>query len=287
MSTYGIRNTTDTLRRVLVRRPDGAFAVDDPALWNYTSRPCLDAARAEHDALAEILRGAGAEVVAHAAPQPGRADSIFVFDPVLMTEEGAVVLAPGKEARCGEEDALAQRLGELGIPVLARLTGEARAEGGDLLRLDEKTLVAGRGFRTNAAGIAQLRAALTPLGIEVAAFELPYFQGPRACLHLLSFISMIDRGLAVVYLPLMPVPFWELLRERGIRLVEVPEEEFATQAPNVLALAPRRCLMLAGNSATKRRLEDAGCEVLTYKGEELSLKAEGGPTCLTQPLLRG
>ncbi|MFL6294023.1 MAG: dimethylarginine dimethylaminohydrolase family protein [Thermoanaerobaculia bacterium] len=273
----------EPLRRVLVKRPDEAFAVEDIARWHYASRPDLDAARREHDALVEILAGAGAEAIDHPEPQPDRADAIFVFDPALVTDRGAVILRMGKELRRGEEAAMARRLREIGVPILAELRGEAIAEGGDLLWLDSRTLAVGQGFRTNAEGLRQLREILA--GVEVLPVELPYFTGPEACLHLLSLISIVDRDLAVVYPPLLPVGFWRTLRDRGFRLVEVPDE-FATMAPNVLALAPGRCLMLEGNPVTRRRLEQAGCEVLTYRGREISLKAEGGPTCLTRPILR-
>jgi N-dimethylarginine dimethylaminohydrolase len=274
------------LRRVLVRRPDAAFGDADPARWHYTARPDLEAARREHDALADLLRAAGAEVIEHAAPQPERADSIYVFDPALITDRGAVLLRMGKALRRGEEEALGRRLAEIGVPILGALQGEATAEGGDLLWLDHDTLAAGLGFRTNAEGLRQLREILAPLGVEVVPVELPYFGGPEACLHLLSLISLVDHDLAVIYPPLLAVPFWRLLRERGIRLIEVPEEEFPSQGPNVLALAPRKALMLEGNPVTRRRLEEAGCEVLTYRGREISLKAEGGPTCLTRPIWR-
>lgn len=273
-----------TLKRVLVKRPDEAFAGADPERWHYTSRPDLDEARREHDALVEILKGAGAEVIDHPEPQPDRADSIFVFDPALVTDRGAVILRMGKELRRGEEAAMARRFREIGVPILAELSGEATAEGGDLLWIDSKTLAVGQGFRTNAEGLRQLREILT--GVEVLPVDLPYFTGPEACLHLLSLISIVDHDLAVVYPPLMPVTFWRMLQDRGFRLVEVPEEEFATMAPNVLALAPRKCLMIEGNPITRRRLEEAGCEVLTYRGREISLKAEGGPTCLTRPIWR-
>ena len=286
MKTYGGQNMVGPLRRVLVRRPDEAFAVDDPKRWNYASRPDLEAARREHDALVEALEGSGAEVLYHEASLPALADSIYVCDPVLMSDAGVVVLQMGKAPRRGEETALAARLEALGVPIAFRLEGDATAEGGDLMWLDEKTLVAGRGFRTNAQGIEQLRAGVAPLGVEVLAFDLPYFTGPRACLHLMTFVSLLDRDLAVIYPPLAPVAFWRLLEERGVRSVEVPEEEFATMGSNVLALAPRRCLMLEGNPHTQRRLEAAGCEVLTFRGREISLKAEGGPTCLTRTILR-
>jgi len=284
--SFGSQSMVEPLRRVLMKRPEEAFAAVDPAAWHYASRPDLAEARREHDALAGTLRRAGVEVLYHDEPQDGRADAIFVYDPVLMTGAGAVVLSLGKELRRGEEDVLARRLSDLGVPLLHRLRGEARAEGGDCLWIDRETLAVGRGFRTNEEGIRQLREALSPLGVSVVVVELPYWTGPQACLHLGSYVSFLDRDLAVANLRYMSVRFFQLLKDRGIRLVEVPDEEFPTMGPNVLALAPRQCLALEGNPETKRRLEAAGCEVLTYRGRELSLKAEGGPTCLTQPILR-
>ncbi len=286
-SMYGGHSMVAPLRRVLVRRPDDAFAVDDPERWHYAGRPDLGAARREHDALVEILEQSGAEVLAHDVTLPGLADSIYVQDPVLITDAGTVVLKMGKAPRRGEEAALAARLEALGVPALFELDGDATAEGGDLMWLDRETLIAGRGFRTNAAGVEQLRAGLAPLGVTVDAYDMPYHTGPEACLHLTTPISLVAEDLAVIYPPLVPVALWQLLQARGVRFVEVPAEEYATLGPNVLALAPRRCLMVEGNPFTRRRLEAAGCEVLTYRGREISLKSEGGPTCLTRPILRG
>lgn len=283
---YGCQSMVEPLKRVLVRRPDEAFGDAHPARWHYTDRVDLREARREHDALVDLLRGAGAEVIEHSGPQPDRADAIYVFDPVLITDRGAVLLRMGKALRRGEEEALGRRLREAGVPTFAALQGEATAEGGDLLWLDRHTLAAGQGFRTNAEGLRQLREILGPLDVEVLPVELPYFGGPEACLHLLSLISLVDHDLAVVYPSLLAVPFWRYLRDRGVRLIEVPDEEFPTQGPNVLALSPRKVLMLEGNPVTRRRLEEAGCEVLTYRGREISLKAEGGPTCLTRPVWR-
>jgi N-dimethylarginine dimethylaminohydrolase len=285
--THGSQSMVEPLRRVLVKRPEPCFAAGDPALWHYQGRPDLQAAWAEHDALSATLRAAGAEVILHDEPQPDRADAIFVFDPALVCDAGAILLQMGKALRRGEEAAMGRRFEALGIPILAALHGEARAEGGDLLWIDHDTLAVGLGFRTNAEGARQLGEALRPHGVTVIPVELPCYTGAEACLHLLSLISLVDHDLAVVHSPLLSVPFFQLLQRRGIRLLEIPAEEFATMGTNVLALAPRRCLMLEGNPGTKRLLEQAGCEVLTYRGNEISLKAEGGPTCLTRPLLRG
>ncbi|MEW5958334.1 MAG: arginine deiminase family protein [Chloroflexota bacterium] len=283
---YDSQSMVKPLRRVLVKRPDSAFAGADPARWHYASRPNSERAQQEHDELVTLLRRAGVEVMYHAEPQPDHADAIFVHDPALITAQGAIILRMGKDLRRGEETAMARCLESLGIPLYYTLNGGARAEGGDLLWLDERTLAVGLGFRTNAEGLRQLSLALQPLGVATIPVNLPYYRGPDACLHLMSLISLVEDHLAVVYPPLLPVSFWQYLVDRGFRFVEVPDEEFVTLGTNVLALSPGRCLMLAGNPVTRQRLEEAGCEVFTYKGDEISLKAEGGATCLTRPLLR-
>ncbi|GAB4263605.1 MAG: dimethylarginine dimethylaminohydrolase family protein [Candidatus Promineifilaceae bacterium] len=282
---YGSQSMVAPLQTVLVRRPDASFGGADPIKWHYTAQPDLLRAQQEHDAFVALLRQAHIEVAYHTVPLPDHADAIFVHDPVIVCDQGAIILRMGKALRRGEEDAIARQLEGMGVPVHYRLHGEALAEGGDLLWLDEKTLAVGLGFRTNAEGLRQLQEAMPD--VEIIPVQLPYFTGPEACLHLMSFISMIDRDLAVVYPPLMPVPFWQTLQGRGVQFVEVPEAEFDTMGPNVLALSPRHCVMLAGNPVTKARLEEAGCTVWTYEGYEISLKAEGGATCLTRPILRG
>jgi len=284
--SYGSQSMIAPLRKVLVKRPDEIFGSADPIRWHYTSQPDLEVAQQEHDAFVAILRQAGAEVIYHDEVQPERADAIFVYDPAIVTDQGAIILQMGKALRQGEEEALARCFEAFDVPVLYTLHGEAQAEGGDLLWIDHDTLAVGLGFRTNAEGLRQLGEALSGLGTTIVPVELPYHGGPESCLHLLSLISIVDHNLAVVYPPLLSVPFWQYLQRRGFRMIEVPSEEFETMGPNVLALAPGQCVMLEGNPVTQRRLEEAGCEVVTYRGNELSLKAEGGATCLTRPILR-
>ncbi len=286
-AAYGCQDMVGRLRRVLVRPPNASFGDADPGVWHYAARPDLAHALREFDAFVEILRRSGAALVAHDDPQPGRADALFVHDPAIVTDRGAILLRMGKSLRRGEEDSMGAALETAGVPLLGRLTEEATAEGGDLLWLDHDTLAVGQGFRTNARGLAQLSALLRPLGVRTLPVPLPYHEGPDACLHLMSLVSLVDRDLALVYPRYLPVPFVEELRDRGIERVEVPDAEFATMGPNVLALAPRDLVALDGNPRTKAGLEDAGCRVQTYRGEEISLKAEGGPTCLTRPILRG
>jgi N-dimethylarginine dimethylaminohydrolase len=286
VESYGSQSMVAPLRMVMVKTPDESFVVDDPTAWHYTARPDLAGAREEHEALVGTLRSAGVQVVFHDESLPGKADSIYVFDPAIVTDAGAVILRMGKSLRRGEEDAMERQLVAAGVPILDKLSGEAVAEGGDLLWLDERTLAVGVGFRTNLEGVNALERILGPLNIDVIRVDLPFWEGPNACLHLLSLISLVDDDLAVVYKALLPVRFWQVLEKRGFDFVEVPSDEFSTMGPNVLALAPRKCLMLEGNSVTQDRLEQAGCEVVTYKGDEISRKAEGGPTCLTRPIWR-
>ena len=131
--SYGSQSMVAPLKRVLVKRPDEAFGRADPARWHYTSQPDLALARGEHDALTALLREAGTDVVFHDQPMPGHADAIYVFDPALVTDQGAVLLRMGKDLRRGEEAMLGRVLEDLSIPILYALHGEARAEGGDLL----------------------------------------------------------------------------------------------------------------------------------------------------------
>lgn len=284
---YGSQSMVGKLRRVVVRAPDRSFAEADPEAWHYSSRPDFAAAVAEHRAFTDILEQAGVELIWHDEPLPALADAIFTHDSALVTNRGSIILRMGKTLREGEPEAMAGLLSRNGVPELGRLHGDARAEGGDLLWLDEQTLAVGVGFRTNSEGAGQLAQILAPTGASVLAYDLPYYHGPEACLHLMSLVSMIDDDLAVAFPPLMPTRLMRDLDERGIRLVEAPEHEFTHgQATNVLALAPRDVLLLEGNSVTEGRLRVAGCRVATYRGDEITRKAEGGATCLTRPVLR-
>ena len=271
------------LRRVYVRLPVAA----DLERWQaYGWRSAPDAARAaeEHAAFRDLLAEAGGEIVLGAAPTPGDPDAIYAYDPTLVTDEGAILLRPRKVGRRGEPDVHAEDLRRAGVKVIGRVTEPATAEGGDMFFLDEGTLLVGRGYRTNETGIEQLRALLPQ--VEVIAFDLAHYHGPSECLHLMSFISPLDADLVVGSVPMMPVRLVELLRERNISIVEVPEEEFDSMGANVLALGPRIALALEGNPATRRALEAVDVDVRTYAGAEISRKGDGGPTCLTRPLDR-
>ena len=282
-----IHDQWSVLRAVYVRPPEPAASRH----WrDYGWRAAPDPARAadEHEAFREQLIAAGAEVIVGTTPSPGDPDAIYVYDPVLMTDEGAILLRPGKKGRRGEPDVAAADLAIAGVPVVASLgdAGDpAFAEGGDLCWLDPRTLLAGVGYRTTAAGLDTLRGLLPD--VSVVAFDLPHLSGPDACTHLLSFLSILDDDLVVASLPHLPVRLVELLRAREIQIVEVSDEEFDSMGPNVLALGPRVALALEGNPETRRRMEAAGVDVRTYAGEEISRKGDGGPTCLTRPLRRG
>jgi dimethylargininase len=282
MSEYGARSMTATLRRVLVRPPQPA----DAERWQeygWRAEPDVAAAAAEHTALQEILARAGAEVIV-AEGHRGNPDAIYAYDPLLVGEEGAVLLRPGKDGRLREPSALEADLLRAGVPVVAEIQRPGTIDGGDTLWLDRKTLLVGRGYRTNADGVEQLAKAFHDA--RVLSFDLPHWNGRAEVMHLMSLISPLDDDLALVYPRLAPVRLMELLRERRIEIVEVPDEEFETMGPNVLALGPRRALALEGNDETRRRMEAAGVEVVTYKGDEISRKGDGGPTCLTRPILR-
>ncbi len=279
------------LRSVLLKHARDAFG-DQPTLdasWEdlaYLARPDFAGAVAEYEAFHDLLERLGAEI--HLAPpDPATGpDSVYVRDAAIICDRGAILCNMGKPARETEPGAAERSLRAIEIPIVGRITGSGRVEGGDVAWIDERNLAVGLGYRTNAEGIRQLRALLGSGADRVVPVPLPHWHGPGDVFHLMSMFSPVDRDLAVVYSPLLPVPFRQLLLKKGYELVEVPDEEFESMGCNVLSVGPRRCVALDGNPVTLRRLEAAGAEVHTYQGREISAKGGGGPTCLTRPLVR-
>jgi len=283
-------NEYDPIASVVVKHVREAFTDNETiaAQWkalNYSAPPDLARAIAEHDRFIDVLRSTGANVRLLPHDPVTTLDSIYVRDASIISQTGLILCSMGKAERATEPAAQQRALEGDDVAISGAITAPGRLEGGDLIWIDERTLAVGRGYRTNADGIGQLRALV---GDTVAVIEvpLPHWRGPGDVMHLMSLISPIDRDLAVVYSRLLPVPFREWLIERGMTLVEVPDEEFESMGTNILALAPRRGLILAGNPQTRRALEKSGCEVLEYEGFEISVKGAGGPTCLTRPIRR-
>jgi len=287
---FGGQSEVAPLQRVLLKPPKAAFAAVDAIeiQWRqlgYLRKPELGRAMDEHRALRALLEKLGSKVDL-LPPHPATTlDSIYARDASILTDRGIILCNMGKVARASEPQAQGEAFGEMGLPVLGEIQGAGRVEGGDFVWLDDATAVVGRGYRTNDEGIRQLTD-LIGEGVEVVVVPLPHWKGPSDVLHLMSVLSPIDVNLALVYSPLLPVPFREFLLDREISLVDVSEEEFGSMGGNVLAVAPGVCVMLEGNPITRGRLEAAGAEVHTYEGEEISVPGSGGPTCLTRPLLR-
>jgi dimethylargininase len=280
---YGAQSMTAPLREVLVKRPGPTFAAafDDPT--NGFRHPVnLPLAQREHDAFADLLARLGATVHTLDA-ETASPDLIYTFDPLLVTDAGAVPLRSGKPGRRGEEAALEAWTVSAGIPTVGRIEEPGTVDGGDTFWLRPDLLCVGRTLRTNARGARDLAHLV---GGDVRIFDLPYWHGASDLLHLLSVVSPVADDLAVVFLSLLPVGLWELLRAMNIQMIEVPQEEFATLGCNVLAIRPGVVVLAEGNPSTRRALEARGCEVHTFEAAEIGLNGSGGPTCLTRPILR-
>ncbi len=281
---YGAQSMSAPLRDVLVKRPGEAFgrAFDDPD-HGFLYPVDLEVARREHDAFVELLAGLGPTVhlLEEETEDP---DLVYTFDPLLVTDRGAIPLRPGKPNRIGEPDVLERWTQAAGIPTLGRIEEPGTVEGGDTFWLRPDLFCIGRTLRTNATGVAQLA---DLIGGDVRAFDLPYWKGAAELVHLMSVISPVADDLAVVYMPLLPVGLWELLVDLEIRLVSVPDEEFPTLGCNVLAVRPGVVIMAEGNPVAATALAAAGCEVHTYPATQIGINGSGGPTCLTRPILRG
>lgn len=289
MSEFGCQSMALPVKRVLMRRPGESLRRALPEDWNYG--PAFDAERAidQYERFAALVAQAGPDVIWIEDNGDGLADAMFTHDPSLVSDQGAILLNMGKDRRRSETDLHETAYARNGIPVLGRITGSGTVEGGDCIWLDRQTLVVGRGVRTNQAGIGQLSQILSPHGVAVHGFDLPLWHGEDACLHLMSIISPLDEDMALVYAPLLPVALHAMMKDAGYRLIHAPESEFAASnglCLNVLPTAPGQVIMVAGFPETTRMMEEAGCNVSTFEADALCIACEGGPTCLTRPILR-
>lgn len=280
---------TPSLKRVIMRAPGDSLRQAKAEDWHYG--PGFNGNRAieQFGIFAGLVSASGAEIIWIDDSGDGLADAMFTHDPSLVTDKGAVILRMGKPGRMAEPDLHEAAYKAAGIPILGRIEAPGCVEGGDCVWVDATTLAVGRGVRTNQAGIEQLGEILAPLGVSVLGFDLPLGNGADACLHLMSVVSPLAEKLALVYAPMLPVAFWQLLKDRGYTLVEAPDDEFAASNGlnlNVLALTPGEVIMVDGFPRTRVLMEQAGCKVTSFNADALCIPCEGGPTCLTRPVWR-
>lgn len=275
---------------MLLRRPEDAYISDDAIMrqWQalrYLGPPDFARAVAEYERFVALMQDLGIAVDFLPKDERLSLDAIYVRDTAIVAPGGMILANMGKRARAAEPDVAAEQFKLLGVPIKGAIGSSGRLEGGDIVWLDEETIAVGRGYRTNDKGIRELKDLLGST-FHVLVVPLPHWKGPHDVMHLMSLLSPVDRDLALVYLPLLPVSFREQLLERGFRLVKVPDDEFARLGCNVLTVAPRCCVMVRGNPQTRAALERAGVEVHEFEGNEIALKGGGGPTCLTLPVVR-
>jgi N-dimethylarginine dimethylaminohydrolase len=290
-ANYNGHSMTGDLQRVLVCPPRNAGwdRAERVASWRelgFHRPPDFSVAQSQHDALCRLLTEIGAEVVYLPPADWLTLDAAYAHDASLATDWGLILMNPGKSGRVPEARAHADYSAQLGIPVLGEIRAPGCTEAGDMVWLDARTLLIGSGYRTNRAGIEQLRALLRPRGVEVLSAPLPYCRGPAACLHLMSLMSMLDEQTVLVDVPWLAVETVEMLEERGLRLIEIDYGERDSLACNVLSLGSKRLLAIDLNQRTNQRLREAGFDVRIFPGSEICLNGSGGPTCLTRPLLR-
>lgn len=287
--TFGAEDRSKPLARVIMRAPGPAMAAADPAEWHYGAGFNPARAEAQHAELASLIAASGARIHWINAGDDGLSDAVFVQDPSFVTRAGAVVLNMGKPLRRAEPALHVATYEALGVPVLGQLQGDECVESGDCVWIDPETLAIGRGARSNQAGIDAVRRILAPHGIDVVAYDLPYWTGPEACLHLMSLISPLAPTMGLIHAPLLPYQLWRDLTDRGWTLLHAPEDEFLASGGlnlNVLMLSPKDVIMVDGFPKTKALMEEHGCRVQTFEGDALCIACEGGPTCLTRPVLR-
>ena len=288
---FGCQDMTSTIRKVLIKDPKSAYKnqanIDTQYNeLNYFGKPDFEISLKDYDSFKSILHNNGIEIHCLPSDDITSLDSIYTHDPCLVSNSGVILCSMGKDLRRKEPGMISNYFESLGIPIIGRISSPGKLEVGDIVWIDNRTVAVGVGYRSNFEGIMQLKQILSDDIDEIIPVHLPHWTGPADCLHLMSNVSPIDENLFLVYSKLLPVSFREYLLSRKIKLIEVPDEEYESMGCNVLAIAPRKVIMIEGNNITKKILEDEGVEIFTYPGLEISNKGAGGPTCLTRPFLR-
>ena len=288
---FGCQDMTSTIRRVLIKSPENAYKnqVNIDSQYqdlNYFGKPDFVRSLEDYESFRSILKKSGVEIHDLPADDITSLDSIYTHDPCLISNSGVILCSMGKTLRKKEPEMISKYFKSLNIPIIGKISPPGKLEGGDIVWIDNRTVAVGVGYRSNLEGIAQLKEILSGDVDEIIPVHLPHWTGPSDCLHLMSNISPLDRDLFLVYSKLLPVSFREYLLDRGIKLLEVPDDEYESMGCNVLAIAPKKVIMIEGNDVTKNLLEKEGVDVSTYPGLEISYKGAGGPTCLTRPFLR-
>ena len=281
----------DPIKKILLKHPRNSFInqdiIDKQYLeLNYSEAPNFNKAILDYEKFVSLLKSFGIEL--HYLPEDKSTslDSIYTHDPCIISNNGIIICNMGKKARLAEPNTIEKFFKSIQIPILGKIKAPGTLEGGDVVWIDDKTIAVGEGYRTNKEGIEQLRYLLSDQVETVISVPIPHWNGPQDCLHLMSNLSPIDHNLYLVYSRLLPVSFRKYLLDRNIELIDVPDEEYESMGCNVLTVAPRKAIMISGNSKTKQLLEKNNVEVYTYDGTEISIKGAGGPTCLTRPFLR-
>tara|TARA_Y100000766_G_scaffold108147_1_gene92497 strand:- start:356 stop:1252 length:897 start_codon:yes stop_codon:yes gene_type:complete len=288
---FGCQNMTSTIRRVLIKSPENAYKnqVNIDSQYqdlNYFGKPDFVRSLEDYESFRSILKKNGVEIHDLPADDITSLDSIYTHDPCLISNSGVILCSMGKTLRKKEPEMISKYFKSLNIPIIGKISPPGKLEGGDIVWINNRTVAVGVGYRSNLEGIAQLKEILSGDVDEIIPVHLPHWTGPSDCLHLMSNISPLDRDLFLVYSKLLPVSFREYLLDRGIKLIEVPDDEYESMGCNVLAISPKKVIMIEGNDMTKKLLETEGVDVSTYPGLEISYKGAGGPTCLTRPFLR-
>ena len=286
---FGVSSMIAPLKKVALMKPGKSLFNADAKKWNYNNKFDPKKIEAVFLSFLNLLQEDKIQIFWMDETQTDIADAIFTYDASLMTPEGGILMSLGKNLRKGEQEIHRQFYIKNNIPIISEINGRATAEAGDTLWLDKKTLVIGKGFRTNEDGANQIKMIMNKIGIQVHIFDLPVYQGKNACLHLMSLISILDDKKALVYSSLLPVGLYKLLLKNNFSLVEAPKEEFQlsnTLSTNILATSPGNCIMIDSLPQTRSALEKEGIKIRVFKGDELCVACEGGPTCLTRPLYR-
>lgn len=273
-------SSSGIMKRVLMSRPTylQAAPINEIAKkWSSTRLDC-EKMEKEHQLMVEAYTKNGVKVE-FLEPDAQRPNSVFSRDFGLCVREGYILGNFRESIRFKEKEAYKNKMKELNVPLIAEVK-DGFFEGGDFTYLDAETLAIGQAARSDEKGVNFIRKALEPYGYKVICVPCH----PKY-LHFDLVFNMVDTKLAVACSPALPQDFLNLVKNKGIELIEVSEESVFMHGCNLQSIGNKRVLCLKQNAAVNEKLAERGYTIIEVDITEI-LKAGGGPHCMTFPLER-
>lgn len=280
---WGCSSEVNRLRAVLMHRPGKEVENFDYRQVRFRAPVDPEKMRKQHDLLADYYRAHGITVYYVEEQRSDRPNAVFERDHLFMTPEGAIITRLAMDARRGEERYTAQRVAELGVPIVKTIAGDGIFEGANAAWVDRKTVILSLSSRANRSGFDQMATELKRQGVEeIIPMQIPYGHA-----HVDGLLNFASNDVVVLHACQVPYMVVDALKKKGYHIIETPSltETKYCYATNFVAIEPGHVVMSVGAPRTVELMEKAGITVDVLDLSELN-KGRGSVHCMTAFLKR-